>query len=210
MAKKKNIPKAHRNPPKPKAEKKKRKRSRFVDLEQIRRWFTTNHYDAETPETFVVSEVFSCYAHPKGKHKPLASSIKQAIRREWKRWEKPTPKERRQKQYNPYDNPDITHHMHPSDRITMMRVEYPQGKHVYDDFQKQKNPHNALGNVDALTRKIQRDLVKNSKEIERLKGELIEAENQKKILDDKVRVLDDFLQSGKTLEVISLIEKDLQ
>jgi len=200
MAKKNNIPKAHRNPPKQRAEKK-RKKNRFVDLEQIRRWFTTNHYDEETPATFVVSEVFSCYKHPKGKHKPLASSIKQAIRREWNRWEKPTSKERRQKQYYP---PPLT------DNPTIYRKNFPYGKDVYDNHMKQTNPHNALGNVDALTRKIQRDLVKNSKEIERLKCELIEAEKQRKILNDKVRILDDFLQSGKTLEVISLIEKDLQ
>jgi len=210
MAKKNNIPKAHRNPPKPKAEKKKRKKNRFVDLEQIRRLFTTNHYDEETPETFVVSEVFSCYKHPKGKHKPLASSIKQAIRREWKRWEKPTSKERRQKQYNPYDNPDITHHMNPSDRATMMRVEYPQGKHVYDNFQKQKNPHNALGNVDALARKIQRDLTKTEQQIQRLKKELLAAQTNQLRLQQKQGKLNNFLQHDMTVEVISLVENDLQ
>ena len=199
MAKKNNIPKAHRNPPKPKAVKK-RKKSRFVDLEQIRRWFTTNHYDVETPESFVVSEVFSCYKHPKGKHKPLTSSIKQAIRREWKRWEKPTSKERRQKQYvspTPTDNPTLFH------------TTYPQGKHVYDDYMKKTNPSNPLGNVDALARKIQRDLTKTEQQIQRLKKELLEAQNKGLRLQQNQSILNNFLQHDMTVEVISLVEKDL-
>jgi len=200
MAKKNNIPKAHRNPPKPKAVKK-RKKSRFVDLEQIRRWFTTNHYDVETPESFVVSEVFSCYKHPKGKHKPLTSSIKQAIRREWKRWEKPTSKERRQKQYYP---PPLT------DNPTIYHKNFPYGKDVYDNHMKQTNPNNALGNVDALARKIQRDLTKTEQQIQRLKKELIEAQNKNMRLQQKQCILNNFLQHDMTVEVISLVESDLQ
>tara|TARA_R100001079_G_scaffold44417_1_gene22460 strand:- start:4253 stop:4834 length:582 start_codon:yes stop_codon:yes gene_type:complete len=193
MAKKNNIPKAHRKPPKPKAVKK-RKKSRFVDLEQIRRWFITNHYDVETPESFVVSEVFSCYKHPKGKHKPLATSIKQAIRREWKRWET-------HPQYvspTPTDNPNLFH------------MNYPNGKDVYDNHMKKTNPNNALGNVDALARKIQRDLTKTEQQIQRLKKELLEAQNKQLRLQQKQCILNNFLQHDMTVEVISLVEKDLQ
>lgn len=81
---------------------------------------------------------------------------------------------------------------------------------MYDDYMKKTNPNNALGNVDALARKTQRDLTKTEQQIQRLKKELIEAQNKQMQLQQKQCILNNFLQHDMTVEVISLVEKDLQ
>jgi len=89
-------------------------------------------------------------------------------------------------------------------------MNYPNGKDVYDNHMKKTNPNNALGNVDALARKIQRDLTKTEQQIQRLKKELLEAQNKQLRLQQKQCILNNFLQHDMTVEVISLVEKDLQ
>ena len=81
---------------------------------------------------------------------------------------------------------------------------------MYDDYMKKTNPNNALGNVDALARKIQRDLTKTEQQIQRLKKELLEAQNKQLRLQQKQCILNNFLQHDMTVEVISLVENDLQ
>ena len=80
---------------------------------------------------------------------------------------------------------------------------------MYDDYMKKTNPSNPLGNVDALARKIQRDLTKTEQQIQRLKKELLEAQNKGLRLQQNQSILNNFLQHDMTVEVISLVEKDL-